>query len=229
LETATIKILELEDQVFHTYTWEAGPKVILLVHGWESNASRWERLLPFLQQLGHTIIAIDAPAHGHSSGVEFNIPDYAKCIHMVATQYKPEFLIGHSLGGAACTYYQSTYQNPHIRKMILLGTPADLSVLIQNFVALLSLSPRMVPLLDLHFKNRFDFGIDDFSAEKFGTLLKLPGIIAHDIEDTVVLYVEARKLAQNWPQARLITTKGLGHSMHDDALYEELISFLAAQ
>jgi hypothetical protein len=33
--------------------------VILLVHGWESNASRWEKILPYLK-IRSTIIAIDA-------------------------------------------------------------------------------------------------------------------------------------------------------------------------
>jgi pimeloyl-ACP methyl ester carboxylesterase len=46
-----------------------------LVHGWESNASRWGNLLPYLKKSGSTIIAIDGPAHGLSSGKEFSIPN----------------------------------------------------------------------------------------------------------------------------------------------------------
>ena len=35
------------------------------------------------KQSGSTIIAIDAPAHGLSSGKEFNIPQYAEFIDVV--------------------------------------------------------------------------------------------------------------------------------------------------
>ncbi|WP_339921142.1 hypothetical protein [uncultured Flavobacterium sp.] len=47
---------------FQTYTWKGNETIILLAHGWESNASRWENILPYLRKSGSTIIAIDAPA-----------------------------------------------------------------------------------------------------------------------------------------------------------------------
>jgi pimeloyl-ACP methyl ester carboxylesterase len=50
---------------FQTYTWKGNDTIILLAHGWESNASRWENILPYLRKSSSTI-AIDAPAHGLS-------------------------------------------------------------------------------------------------------------------------------------------------------------------
>ncbi len=215
-----------DNQAFQTYTWAGNDNVILLVHGWESNASRWERMLPYLQKSGSTIIAIDAPAHGLSAGREFNIPRYAEFIDIIVREFKPVFLIGHSLGGAACVYYQSAYQHPSITKMILLGAPSDLKILIRNYIELLSLNSRMVTLLENFFLERFKFRLEDFSGKIFGTKLNLNGIIAHDIDDEVVSFEEARKISGAWKHARFIETKGLGHSMHDDALYCELCDFL---
>jgi len=85
-----------EEHHFQTYIWRGNETKILLVHGWESNSSRWEKTLPHLQKSGCTIIAIDAPAHGLSSGKEFNVPRYAEFINKAVQEYKPSIIIGHS-------------------------------------------------------------------------------------------------------------------------------------
>lgn len=220
------EIFSHNNETFVTYTWPGSEKIILLVHGWESNASRWEKMIPFLTKTGNTIIAIDAPAHGLSGGTEFNVVKYAEYINIVAQKYKPEILIGHSIGGAACVYFQSAYQNPGIRKMVLLGAPCDLQVLIQNYVKLLSLNSRMVLLLEQYFIDRFKFRLADFSGKLFGTKLQIKGIIAHDVDDTIVSFAESKKIAESWKHALFIETKGLGHSMHDDDLYKKVTAFL---
>lgn len=84
----------------------------------------------------------------------------------------------------------------------------------------------MLLLLDNYFAERFKFKLDDFSGKIFGQKLKLKGIIAHDIDDEVVSFDEARKISGSWKHATFIETKGLGHSMHDDKLYRQLCDFL---
>ncbi|HEX8268844.1 MAG TPA: alpha/beta fold hydrolase [Flavobacterium sp.] len=214
-------------EAFETYIWKGNEKIVLLVHGWESNASRWEKFLPHLKETGSTIIAIDGPAHGLSAGKEFNVPKYAEFIDVVVQKYQPQYLIGHSLGGAACVYYQSAYPNSSIHKMIVLGAPSDLKILITNYVKLLSLNSKMVQLLENHFLQKFKFRLDDFSGRIFGSKLRLRGIIAHDVDDTIVAFAESKKIAESWKDALFIETKGLGHSMHDKDLYQKLTKFLS--
>jgi len=218
--------LQFEGQEFQTYIWNGNNHVILLIHGWESNASRWEKMLPYLQKSGSTIVAIDAPAHGLSSGLEFDVPTYAAFIDVAVAKFQPHAIIGHSLGGAASVYYQYKYQNSKLKKMILLGAPSDLRVLITNYVALLSLNSKMETLLDDHFLEKFQFRLDKFSGQLFGEKLNLKGIIAHDLDDTVVAFGEGKKIASTWKNATFIETKGLGHSMHDDVLYSQVMQFL---
>lgn len=218
--------LEFEGQQFQSYTWQGNNNIILLIHGWESNASRWEKILPYLQRSGSTIVAIDGPAHGLSSGMEFNIPTYAAFIDVAAKKFQPNVIIGHSIGGAASVYYQFKYQNPDLQKMVLLGAPSDLRILISNYVALLSLNSKMETLLDDHFLQKFQFRLDDFSGKIFGEKLNLNGIIAHDLDDTIVAFGESQKIASSWKNATFIETKGLGHSMHDDVLYNQVMQFL---
>ena len=226
LQGATNETLVFNGNDFHTYKWAGSDKVILLVHGWESNASRWEKMLPYLRSSGSTIIAIDGPAHGLSPGKEFSVPVYAEFINVAVRHYKPDFLIGHSIGGAACVYFQYKYQNAALRKMVLLGAPSDLKILIRNYVSLLSLNAKMVQLLEDYFLEKFRFKLDDFSGKIFGSKLSIKGIIAHDIDDTVVAFEEGKKIAGAWKNAVFLETKGLGHSMHDDTLYKKVSKFL---
>lgn len=226
LSKAHSETFQVKEESFQTYTWKGNQNTILLVHGWESNASRWETLLPYLQKLGSTIIAIDAPAHGLSSGKEFNIPKYAAFIHIAVEKFKPQFLIGHSLGGKACLYYQSMYQNSWLEKMVILGSPSDFSIILNNYINLLSLNSRILKSLETYYLANFQLSLEQFSGKVFASKINIKGFIAHDIDDSVVSIDEGKKIASTWKNAVFIETKGLGHSMHDDTLYKKVVQFL---
>lgn len=214
------------DHFFQTYTWKGNDTVILLVHGWESNASRWENILPYLKKSGSTIIAIDGPAHGLSSGKEFSIPKYAEFINLAVEKFKPQYLIGHSIGGKAILYYQSLYQNTTIQKMVLLGAPSDFKIILNNYIALLSLNAKISKALEDHYLTHFKLKLEEFSGRLFASKIQIKGLIAHDVDDTVVLFEEGKKIASTWKDAIFIETKGLGHSMHDHELYQKVSRFL---
>ena len=225
LKNAERETIAVGEAHFQIYKWKGNDTVDLLLHGWESNASRWEKLLPFLQKNGHTIIAIDAPAHGLSDGSEFNVPQYAALIDAVAKIYRPQNIIGHSMGGIASAYHQKHYKNT-VEKLVLLGAPSDFSILIRNYVRMLGLNVFIHKQLIGHTKEKFDIALEDFSGAIFLKDDTIQGIIAHDKHDEVVEFSEGRKLADSWKNATFIETKGLGHSMHGDVLYEEISSFL---
>lgn len=215
-----------DEHEFQTYTWEGNNTKILLVHGWESNSARWEKTLPYLQQSGSTIIAIDAPAHGQSSGKEFNVPRYAEFINKAVKKHNPSIIIGHSIGGSACIYHQYLYSETSIEKMVILGAPSDLKTLLDNYIQMLSLNRKMYSLLEKRYLENFNFKLEEFSGAVFAENIKIDGIIAHDTSDTVVAFSESQKIANSWKKGRFITTKDLGHSMHDDKLYQEIYQFL---
>jgi pimeloyl-ACP methyl ester carboxylesterase len=60
----------------------------------------------------------------------------------------------------------------------------------------------------------------------FAKKIQIPGIIVHDREDKIVAFGEGQKIAAAWKNAQFIQTEGLGHSLHDDEVYEKIISFL---
>ena len=215
-----------KNETIQTYIWEGDATLLLLVHGWESNSSRWKKMLVHLKPLGHTIIAVDAPAHGLSDGQEFNAPKYAEYLNVIAQKYSPKVVIGHSIGGAAVAFYLNKYQNPSVEKVILLGAPSQFKLLSDNFVSLLSLNGRIKGLLESYYQKRFAINIEDFAGHKFASHFKQKAIIAHDVKDKIVPVTEGRLYAAAWKDATYIETRGLGHSMHDDHLYLKITSFI---
>jgi pimeloyl-ACP methyl ester carboxylesterase len=226
LQNATQESFQYQNENIQTYIWQGDENIILLIHGWESNSSRWKKLLHHLKPLGKTIIAIDGPAHGLSDGKEFNAPKYAEFINVVIQKYQPEIIIGHSVGGAAISYYLHKFKNPLIEKVVLLGSPSDLKIFSDNFVTLLGLNNKIKTKLEDYYLEKFNIRIEDFSGHQFAEHFPQKAFIAHDTNDKVVLVHEGRKYASTWKNATYIETSDLGHSMHNEELYQKVVDFI---
>ena len=226
LQEATLETIVDNENIVQIYIWKGNETVILLIHGWESNSSRWKKLLPHLIQSGSTIIAIDGPGQGLSSGKEFTVPKYAEFIDIVAKKYQPQIMIGHSMGGKTGLYYQYKYQNPSIQKMVILGAPSDFVIILKNFTTLLSLNNKVTQALKNKYAQILDKNLDKFASKEFVSTIETKGFLAHDIDDTIVLFTEGKKIAEAWKDVQFIETKGLGHKLHDEELYKKIYNFL---
>lgn len=229
LENAIKETLYFGDHTFQSYLWKGDSEVILLIHGWESNSSRWKKTLPYLKKTGKTIVAIDGPAHGLSSGNQFNVPLYTEFMEVAVKRFCPTITIGHSIGGATCIFHQHKYPNLKLKKMVLLGAPSDLKIILNNYVDLLSLNSKNHDLLEDYFKNKFKITMNDFSGAKFAAKMTIKSFIAHDKNDKIVLFTEGQKLANAFPNADFVDTETLGHSLHDDELYRKLSLFIVKE
>lgn len=226
LQEAHLETIQHNEDSIQTYIWKGNETIVLLIHGWESNSSRWKKMLPFLKKSGSTIIAVDGPAQGLSSGKELTIIKYAEFINIVVKKYKPQHIIGHSMGGKTSMYYQYKYQNPAIQKMVILGAPSDFKILFNNFIVLLGLNNKISKALEKQYTALLNYDLDLFTSQQFASKLDVKGLVVHDIEDTIVLFEEGKKIASSWKDVQFIETKGLGHKLHDENLYKKVSQFL---
>lgn len=226
LQDAHSETIKNNEDSIQTYIWKGNENSILLIHGWESNSSRWKKMLPILKKSGSTVIAIDGPAQGLSSGKEFNIIKFAEFIDIVGKKYQPQYIIGHSMGGKASLYYQYKYQNPSIKKMVILGAPSDFKIIFNNFIGLLSLNKKISIALETQYTALINHNFDQFTAQQFASKLDVKGLLVHDIDDTIVLFEEGKKIASSWKNVQFIETTGLGHKLHDEDLYKKIAHFL---
>ena len=226
LKSAEAVAFNFEDKTIQTYIWKGNETVLFLIHGWESNSARWKKALPYILKSGYTVVAIDAPAHGLSSGKDFNAHKYTEFIHHVAKMYNPNILIGHSIGGKACLHYQTIHINNNVEKIVVLGAPSDFKSIFENYISLLGLNTKVNGELVNYYLKNFNLSNKEIEGPLFSNESNLKGLIAHDIEDSVVSFAEAKKNSNAWQEALFIETKGLGHSMNDEVLFEKISTFI---
>lgn len=226
LNTAKQQSLRYQDLSIQTYHWEGNKNTVLLAHGWESNSFRWKKLIKALQKLDYNIIALDGPAHGKSSGTQFNAILYSEFINVVTNYYKPDSIIGHSVGGMASVFFQHKYQNEDLKKLILLGAPSEFTEVFKNYVNMLSFNSRIEKGLNQLVVARFNKPPSHFSVANFSKELNLDGLIIHDKQDEVIKFAEAELISANFKNSKLITTNGFGHGLRDNSVNQAVIDFI---
>lgn len=228
LHTAYQEELNYENHHIMTYRWLGIKQTILLTHGWESNSARWKKLIIALKEKGFNVVALDAPAHGRSGSSVFNAILYAEFINVVAKRFSPDIIIGHSVGGMASAYFQHKYQFTQLKKIILLGSPSEFQDVFKRYTDMLGYNQRMVSQLQHTILDRYGSPADTFSTAKFLTNITSEGLIIHDEDDRIIPYNDALLIKNSFKNSRLITTKGLGHSLMDATVAEHIYAFIDA-
>ena len=209
-----------------TYRWHGKGKTVLLAHGWESNVSRWDYLLEDLKRQDYNIIALDAPAHGRSGGKQFNAVLYSECINTVAKKFKPEVIIGHSVGGMASVFFMHNHPETSVKKLVLLGAPAHFTGVFARYKSMMGYNRRISKGLDTIVLERFGKPVDYFSAANFTESIEAKGLIIHDKMDRIIPFEDALLFANRYKNAKLIETTGFGHSLKDASLTPKIIGFI---
>lgn len=226
LNTAFREELLYKDNAIMTYRWLGKKQTVLFAHGWESNSARWETHIKALQKHNYNIIALDAPAHGNSGSAFFNALLYADFINVVVKKFQPTFLIGHSVGGMATVFSHHNYQFTNIKKMILLGTPSELTDVFKRYADMMSYNKSIERQINNLAFERFGKYPKDFSTAKFLENSSFEGLIIHDEKDPIIPYNDAVLINNSFKNSKLITTQHLGHSLNNKEVAELVTSFI---
>lgn len=227
LETAFIEDVQYEDISIMTYRWLGKKDTILLAHGWESNSFRWKDLIIKLSALDYNIIALDAPAHGRSSGKLFNAVIYSECINVVAKKFNANIIIGHSVGGMATTFFQHKYQLPSIEKIVLLGAPSNFVDVFERYVNMMGYNTRVSKTINSIVYERFNNKPEYFNAARFSESFTAEGLLIHDKFDTIIPYSDAEDFKNFYKNSKLITTEGYGHGLKSKVVDDHILAFVS--
>lgn len=116
------------------YAWRSpgARAAVLLTHGYaeyaERYVARYNKLIPNLVTAGLDVYAFDMSGHGNSPGargvadVIGAVEDHRAARHVIATEGKPLFLFGHSLGGLVTA--ASVVAEPEACAGVVLSAPA---------------------------------------------------------------------------------------------------------
>lgn len=228
LKSAKQKALFFNKIKIQTYHWEGNGKTILLVHGWDSNSFRWKNLIELLKQDDYNIISIDAPAHGASGNNIFNAPLYSECIHVVAQTFQPQIVIGHSIGGTATAIALKNHGMPSAEKIVLLGAPSNLAISVGNYVNMMGYNKRVENAMNQYYLKHFNHLPDFYNVDNFFANIFPKGLIIHDKKDRIISFKEALDIHRVYKNSKLIKTKGLGHRLRSEIVYQHILDFLNA-
>lgn len=215
------------------HVWGSGP-VVYLVHGW---GGRGSQLAPFVEPLvagGFRVVMFDAPSHGESDpgpsgprrthGVEFG-----KALDAVFAKFGPaEAVVAHSLG-AISTYLTLRFGWLSTRRLVLLAPMVAAEPLFDQFQRALGFGARTRRAFDRHLEEFVGVPMAEFDAiYQAARVDPLSTLVVHDLGDRQTPWAEAEALVESLPDARLVTTDGLGHRriLKDPAVVREVVAFL---
>lgn len=207
------------------YHWKGSGKKVLLLHGWESNTHRWRNLIRSLKTKDFDIHAIDAPAHGYSSGTYHYLTNYAAAATKMIEEYDIEIIVGHSMGGMAMLFAKSIKPLKTVKQLVSIGAPTDFSLIVAGYQNTIGFNKRVYRLLDQLIEKEIKVEIKEFSTSKFtyenlGELL-----ILHDRLDPTIPLWQAERIQKN-VGGKLFITEGFGHSMHQKEVCQKIMEFL---
>lgn len=228
LDPAKLELEQVGTHQIQSYRWAGSGDTVLLMHGWESNTHRWRNLIKKLQEHQFNIIAFDAPAHGYSSGNRLHVPLYAEASRYLLNKYQPKHVVAHSMGGITILYDHFKTPESSVAKIVTIGSPSRFSQSMEFYQNLLKFNDRVKEAMNKYLKTWLGYYIDEFTSVRFVAQNQKKGLLFHDKDDLQVPFYASEEVHQHWKGSQLIATQGLGHSMHQDAVNEQIIAFLAS-
>ncbi len=226
LDAAKHEVETVGEHQVQSYQWKGTGDTVLLMHGWESNTYRWRNLIKKLKENNFNIIAFDAPAHGYSSGKRLHVPLYSLSSRHMLDKYRPKYVVAHSVGGMTILY--DHFKNPEstVEKIVTVGSPCEFSQFMDHYQKLLRFNNRVRAAMDKRLKEWLGFHFHEFSSALFVATNTKKGLLFHDEYDLQVPFAASKRVHEHWKGSQLVATKGLGHSMHQEAVNEQIIAFL---
>ena len=126
----------------------------------------------------------------------------------------------------ATVFCQFKYQLPHIKKLVLLGSPSNFTGVFDRYSKMMRYNKIVIEAMNQYVLKKYNHLPEYFSAAKFSKEISSKGLIIHDKKDKIIPYSDALDFERNYTNAKLISTKGFGHGLKSDVIYNHILDFL---
>ncbi len=210
LKTAKTSSLSLREKKVVFHEWGEG-KTILLQHGWAGKGIQFIELIKLLVVNNYHVIAIDAPAHGHSTGTSTSAFEFIEVIRLLEVKFQDiACYIGHSLGGVALLNVLA--ESDTSKNLVLLNTPTKSDLVMDTFLRVIGGTEKTSDFLKKYVQKKYSRSFDEMFTPKIAPQFTKNILVIHDKKDRQVAFDTIEVTKQLLPHAQFYFTEGLGHT-----------------
>ena len=226
--------VRLGQHKLRAYRWQGEPDcpTVALFHDWEHESGYWGKYIQGLRDKCCTVIALDAPASGHSGGHRLNLRNYINAIHALRSEVgEINCMVGHGMGGAAVV--QALAQMPQRKqpqRAVLMGVNADSKEIFQRRLESLGVNEHVRLRFWKQLGRTKEVPLSNYDNVLAATrLANVKGLLVHDRADARYPIADAEAIAEAWPGAQLMDFEGFGHELEGLAVLTRLLPFIGAK
>lgn len=207
------------------WSWGEGLPVLLL-HGWESQASHMTAFVQPLLQAGFRVLAMDAPGHGHSEGTTTEAVDYGRAVVSVANALGSFAFIGHSLGSAAALYAFS--QGVWAHASVHVAGPSSMERVLRRGAEAAGLDDAGTRQVLERMTGQIGEPLEVMDLHRLQSGFRHRALILHDPDDREMPFAESVALADAWRDSALEPVTGVGHRriIRELSVVESVVRFM---
>lgn len=205
-------------------------KKVMIIHGFESSVTNFDRYIKPLTRKGYEVLAFDAPAHGRSGGKTITAPLFKQTIQEVYRKFGPvQSFMAHSFGGLAVSLALEEISHTENHRLVLIAPASETVTAIDSFFKFLKIEDSVRPEFDKIIIKKSGVTPSWYSIKRAMKHIRASVCWIHDEDDDVTPVADAMKVkAENYPNIQFVITKGLGHRRiyRDNKVSKTIIDFL---
>lgn len=189
--------------------------LIVLVHGWESNAGCLAGVANILTKKGYQILSIDLPAHGYSKGNTTNLIECKNALKWVL-KHKVDpnqslSVVSHSFGSAVAAFALAN-SNYQVNNFVMLSTFNRVPQIFEDFKNLLKITDGVFERFQNKVAKLLETKLDKLSvAQQLNDVNYKQLTIIHDAKDKVIPIAYAKEVFTELPTTTFIELQRVGH------------------
>lgn len=224
--------LQSNAAVLRGFRWNSGgSKKILITHGFQSFAGKFEHIVKKFVQKNYEVIAFDAPAHGYSDSKRITSLLYRDMIKEANEKYGPfDRYLGHSFGCMAICFALTEMPQQKDIKIALIAPASNVLSLSKMFFSQMKITDKELQQLFInHIEKISKLTIKWYDIKRCLQHFNYPVLWIHDRHDKITPVTDALAIQKiNISNVDFIFTEGLGHRRiyHDKNIVNHIVDYL---
>ncbi len=207
-----------------------GKRKVLILHGWESSVTNFDKYITHFVKKGYEVLAFDAPAHGSSGGKMITAPFYKEMIKKIHIKFGPvESFMAHSFGGLALSLALEEIKHSEDYRIVLIAPATETTTALATFFNFLAIEESLRVAIEKVIIDKGGKKASWYSIKRAMKNIKAKVLWIHDEDDIVTPLSDALKLKnENYSNIKFVITKGLGHSKiyRDNKIIDTVVNYL---